>query len=215
MERNARGPVVLVDDQGRLTAIAIDLLQEVTRVPVDLLRAARIRRASQNWLYAPWYRYARGGALTIGRTIWFTRRFFDEQGEADGSGRATWRWASLLAHEVGHLPQAEHFGLSLLGRARYVAHFAWQYGTRALLFRRPVHDGVRAEIAADAGRWVLNELLQPEPLRHPLLLALHSDDGATVRSWLASYRDRIDALHQEYRTASRNGYCPVPDRSPC
>ena len=196
---------MLVTANGELTEMAIDLLHAVARVPIGLLRAARVRRASQNWLHAPWYSFERGGALTIGRTIWFTRRFFDPNAEADGSPRATLRWASLLAHEVGHLPQVERFGLSYLGRLRYVAHFTWHYGTRALLLRTPVHDGVPAEIEADTGRWVLNELLQPAPLCHPLLLALQGNDGTEVRAWLAANQTRIDALHRTYTAETRNG----------
>jgi hypothetical protein len=202
MKGIAQGPVVLVDGQGQLTEVAIDLLHVVTRVRIELLRAARIRRSSSNWLRAPWYGYTRGGALTIGRTIWFTRRYFDPNAEADGSLRGTLRWALLLAHEVGHLPQAARFGQSFCGRVRYVAHFVWHYSKRALLFRRPVHDGVLAEIEADAGRWVLNELLKPEPSSHALLLALHGNDRPTVQAWLASNRERIDALQRHYATTS-------------
>jgi hypothetical protein len=52
---------------------------------------------------------------------------------------------------LGHLPQAEHFGRDFFGKARYVAAFAWQYGSRAVLMKNDVHDGARMEREAEIG----------------------------------------------------------------
>lgn len=187
-----------VRPDGRLTEAARIALQAVSGVRCDLLEQARIRPAAANWLRAPWYRYARGGALTWGRSIYFTRRYFDPKDLGDGSVASTWAWLKLLAHEVGHLPQAERFGLDPVGRARYLAAFTWQYGTRAFTFQRDVHDGALLEIEADRGRWVLLQAVQGDPPTHPLVLAVHGNDADATAVWCALHRDRLEGLHRRY-----------------
>ncbi|MEO7082506.1 MAG: hypothetical protein ABIY71_13315, partial [Flavobacteriales bacterium] len=109
-------PAPLHED-GSLTEATIVLLHAVSGVEEELLHAVRIRPSRSNWLRVPWYPYHRGGAITVGRTIWFTRIWFAPDGLGDGSLRSTWKWMLHLAHEVGHLPQAERFGRSLIGKA--------------------------------------------------------------------------------------------------
>lgn len=191
----------IVHLDGRLTGTAVVLLHAVTGVDESLLRRARIRPATSNWLRAPWYPYSRGGALTVGRTIWFTRAWYHPKGLGDGSLHATHRWLLHLAHEAGHLPQAERFGLSLPGKARYVAAFAWQYGSRALLFRRPVHDGSPLEQEADIGRQVLLHMLGSLGERHPVVVAVHRADTASVEAWCRLQSAQLLALRTEIRTA--------------
>ena len=188
-----------VREDGSLNAAAIELLHAVAGVDVDLLRAVRIRPSHANWLHAPWYRYRRGGAITVGRTIWFTGIWFDPRGLGDGSLPSTRRWLLHLAHEVGHLPQAERFGRSVFAKTRYVATFTWQYASRALLFRRPVHDGSPLEREADLGRQVLFQLIGDMAERHPVIMAVHADDARTVREWCERNFVRITVLAQEYR----------------
>ena len=174
-------PSSLVQPDGHLTPLARLALHTVTGVPMRLLDSVRVKRTSENWLRVPWYRYHRGGAMTVGRTIWFTRKWFDAQGYGDGSLLATWNWLQHLAHEVGHLPQAERFGYGIIGKARYVLAFAKQYGGRAAMLKSDVHDGASLEIEADAGRWALLQLVGDTPLAHPLVLALHEGDTVLVQ----------------------------------
>lgn len=195
-------PATLVTRDGALTPLAIDVLHAFADVPVHLLHATRIRRASDNWLHAPWYRFQRGGAITIGHTIWLTRRYFDTRADGDGSLRATWHWLRILMHEVGHLPQAERFGLSLVGRMRYVMAFILQYGKRALLFQRAVHDDAPLEIEADRGRWTLLRCIGEAPLEHPLMQAIHNNDVRNVRTWLEANAVMIAAERARYRSGS-------------
>lgn len=194
------GVLHLVTPQEGLTAAAQEALHAVSSVPRDLLERTRIRPARANLLHAPWYRYARGGALTLGTTIHFTRIYFDPRGHADGSIASSWKWLQLLAHEVGHLPQAARFGLDAGGRMRYVAAFVAQYGARALTFRFPVHDGSPLEIEADLGRWVLLQLVGSEPLRHPLVQAVHANNAAATRAWCDRHAQRTHDLREQYRT---------------
>lgn len=191
----------IVHVDGRLSDAAVLLLHAVTGVDESLLRRARIRPAASNWLRAPWYPYSRGGALTVGRTIWFTRAWYRPDGLGDGSLHATYRWLLHLAHEAGHLPQADRFGLSLPGKARYVAAFAWQYGSRALLFRRPVHDGSPLEREADLGRRVLLHVLAPLGERHPVVGAVHQGDMAALQAWRLSQGPQLLALLADGRRA--------------
>ena len=120
------------------------------------------------------------------------------QGEGDGSLHATWAWLRLLAHEVGHLTHAEHFGLSAWGRSKYIAAFTWQYTSRALTFRFPVHDGSRLEKEADMGRWVLTQAIGNDPLTHPLVLALHANDERAAHAWCVSCAPQLSALRARY-----------------
>ncbi len=191
-------PASLIQADGQLTALARKVLHAVTGVPMPLLAAVRIRRASENWLHAPWYAYHRGGAITIGRRIWFTRKWFDAEGFGDGSLLATWNWLQHLAHEVGHLPQAERSGHDLPGKIRYVMAFAWQYGGRAMMLRSDVHDGAPLEIEADKGRWVLVRVIGDQPLTHPLIGALHEGDAAGVEKSCRNLAERMTELSRMY-----------------
>lgn len=193
------GPRITVLQGERLTPAACRALSAVSGVSISTLIDARILPASRNLLRAPWYRYARGGAITIRRSIYFTRRYFDPDGWGNDGPTSTWRWLQLLAHEVGHLPQGERFGLDAWGTVRYLAVFTWQYGSRAVLFRTPVHDGARLEIEADLGRQVLMELVGHAPIAHPLVHAVHQQDEDAVRQWCAVERPRIEDLQRRYR----------------
>ena len=151
---------------------------------------------------APWYLHRRGGgALTVGRTIWFTGNWFAAGGpgaRGDGSPLSTWRWLRHLAHEAGHLPQAERHGPRLPGKARYVARFTLQYASRAVRFRRDVHDGTPLEIEADRGRWVLDRLTGAAPVTHPLMAAVLRGDHAAAVAWLHAHQADLRALHAAY-----------------
>ncbi len=186
-----RGHIAVLQDDGHLTGAAVAALHAVSGVDTALLRAAKVRPSSANWLHAPWYPYRRGGALTIGRTIWFTGISFSKHGLGDGSPSSTLRWLLHLAHEVGHLAQAERFGPSLWGKTRYVAAFAWQYATRALLRRRPIHDGSPLEREADAGRRVLRAVVGDQQERHPLVAAVHGHAAPVVERWCVQHRQYL------------------------
>lgn len=188
-----------VREDGSLNDAAIALLHAVTGVDEMLLRAARIRPSRTNWLHAPWYNYHCGGAITVGRTIWFTRIWFEPSGLGDGSLRSSWRWLIHLAHEVGHLQQAERFGRSLFAKARYVSAFTLQYAARALFFRTDVHDGSRLEREADLGRQVLLQAIGDTGENHPAVLAVHRNDSLLVREWCAGHAAPIAEAIAEYR----------------
>lgn len=198
--REARGTVAVLQSDGSLTGAAVQLLHTVTGVDRALLRAARIRPSRTNWLHAPWYSYRRGGAITIGRTIWFSGIWFAPDGYADGSLASTRKWLLHLAHEAGHLPQATRFGRSPAGKMRYVAAFAWQYTARALLFRRPVHDGSPLEREADMGRQVLLQLLGDAQEPHPLVVAVHHRAEGAVLEWCDGHNGQIGGLREKYRS---------------
>ena len=195
------GPVL---PDGSLQEAAVDLLHMVSGVDRALLHAVRIRPARANWLHAPWYARHRGGAITVGRTIWFTANWYRPHGLGDGSLKSTYAWLLHLAHEVGHLPQAERSGRSLLAKARYVAAFAWQYGVRAALFRWPVHDGSPLELEADRGRKVLRELTREAGERHPAVVAVHEGRAEDVRLWCAAQATRVAEVRRLHGIHARS-----------
>lgn len=191
--------VAVLRPDGALTEAAVLLLHAVTRVDEQLLRAVRIRPSRRNWLRAPWYAYRRGGAITVGRTIWFTGIWFHAEGRGDGSPSSTMHWLLHLAHEVGHLPQAERFGHSLPGKLRYVTAFAGQYIKRAVLFRWPVHDGSPLEREAELGRQTLLHLLGGERENHPMVQAVHHQDARLVAEWARREYRHLASLAQAAR----------------
>lgn len=188
-----------VRPDGSLTEAAIVLLHAVSGVDPDLLRAVRIRPSRRNWLHAPWYPYSRGGAITVGRTIWFTRIWSDPKGHGDGSLHSTWKWLLLLAHEVGHLPQAERFGRSFSAKTRYVSTFLWQYASRAMMLRRPVHDGSRLEREAELGRWVLLRSVDTRDELDPIVRLVLAGRTDAVLAWCNERKARIVELQRRYR----------------
>jgi hypothetical protein len=191
--------LTLVLDDGSLTETTQLVLRACTEATPDALKHVRIRPARNNWLRAPWYRYERGGAITVGQRIWFTRKWFAPEGHGDGSIGSTWKWLQHLAHEAGHLPQAERYGLSFFGKSRYVGAFAAQYGWRAITFRSQIHDLAPLEIEADLGRWVLREAVGLDPLNDPLVIAVHHNDEAAVKAWCSQHQEKLNALKDEYR----------------
>ena len=198
-------PTPLLTDDGRLTPMAVDLLAALAAVDRDLLLRARVKRTGGDVLWFPWYRRRRGGgAFVVGRTIRFTPNWYAASGYGrssfgDRSRRSTLRWLMHLAHEVGHLPQAERFGQQALGRLRYLLAFAGQYGSRALLGRWPVHDGAPLEREADRGRWVLRELLVQDRRKGLLLVkAVQAGDRDAVLGWLRQATPLIGQLQTRY-----------------
>ena len=140
----------------------------------------------------------------VGRTIRFTPNWYAASGYGrssfgDHSRRSTLRWLMHLAHEVGHLPQAERFGQHALGRLRYLLAFAGHYGSRALMGRWPVHDGAPLEQEADRGRWVLRELLVQDRRKGLLLVkAVQAGDRDAVLGWLRQSTPLIGQLQTRY-----------------
>ena len=198
-------PTPLLTDDGRLTPMAVELLAALSAVRPDLLEGARVRPTGARVLWFPWYRRRRGGgAFVVGRTIRFTPNWYAATGYGrssfgDRSRRSTLRWLMHLAHEVGHLPQAERFGQQALGRLRYLLAFAGQYGSRALLGRWPVHDGAPLEREADRGRWVLRELLVQDRRKGLLLVkAVQAGDRDAVLGWLRQATPLIGQLQTRY-----------------
>ncbi|MCB9199216.1 MAG: hypothetical protein H6596_01870 [Flavobacteriales bacterium] len=198
-------PTPLLTDDGRLTPMAVDLLAALAAVDRELLVRARVKRTGGDVLWFPWYRRRRGGgAFVVGRTIRFTPNWYAASGYGrssfgDRSRRSTLRWLMHLAHEVGHLPQAERFGQHALGRLRYLLAFAGQYGSRALMGRWPVHDGAPLEREADRGRWVLRELLVQDRRKGLLLVkAVQAGDRDAVLGWLRQSTPLIGQLQTRY-----------------
>ncbi len=185
--------VSVLRPDGSLTPAAISVLHLVSGVGLHLLQAVRIRPSTANWLRAPWYSYHRGGAITIGRTIWFTRKWFAADGHGDGSLESTRRWLLHLAHEVGHLPQAERSGQGVWGKLRYVSAFACQYTLRAITLARPVHDGSPLEMEADRGRQVLLQLLEL-PQGNELLALVHRNEEEATQLACSTIKDQWPGL---------------------
>ena len=178
----------LLESDGRLNTPTRLLLGAVSGVHDDLLTAVRILPKEYNWLRFPWYATAKGGgAFVLGDRIYAHRRFFAPQ--------ASRAFLFMLAHEVGHLPHAAHFGFSGLGRTRFVLWAAGHYLRSALRHGREAHRLARIEQEAERGRWVLAALLNATASDPPFQL-LHAADA--MRSWLQRHGELLSSLHRNY-----------------
>lgn len=110
---------------------------------------------------------AGGGAMAVWDRIIFTENYFESTpgvyvssaGKEKGFGRNIWAWLSMSSHEVGHLPQADEFDHSIVGKLAYLASFAGEYGitlakTGSLT---DAHDKASREVEANQGKLTLKE----------------------------------------------------------
>jgi hypothetical protein len=179
---------------GKLDRRTVVLLSAITAVPERTIAAAVVLPNRRNWLRAPWFLRAKGGgAMVIGRRIYFTMRWFDPNKADDVSV------LRLLSHEVGHLVQAERFGLGAWGRCRYVAWFAAQYGQNLLRGEPRVHAAAKGEREAELGRWVLDRWLADSARSKFALAAWRNGDLAALKESLSADRDAISQWQKAYR----------------
>lgn len=171
----------------RLNEASVVLLSRVCGAREALLERVRIRHRRHNWLHAPWYAASKGGgALTIGDRIHVTSTH--DPGLL-GDDRHRWlRWILLMAHEVGHVQQAERFGFGVMGRMTFVLWAAWNYVRSFFLNGLKAHANAPFERKADLGRVMLRELLERTGgcnERHPIIKLLITNDAPAMRRWLA------------------------------
>lgn len=168
------------------------LLHAVSGVPMRLLEQARVLPRSANWLHFPWYAASKGGgAFVLGQRIYVSRERLDGP---------PLKLLLLLAHEVGHLPQAERFGWSAWGRTRFVVWAASQYLVSFVRHGRNAHRKASLEQEAQRGRWVLAELLRDsgDPKDHPVLEIIQRNDPVAMRAWLSAQAGAVAELHRVY-----------------
>ena len=166
------------------------LLAAATGVDQELLLTVRIRHRKHNWLHAPWYPASHGGgALTIGRFIHVTGKH-----DPDTLGHDPQRWLNwtlLMAHEVGHVQQAEHFGFDIGGRTRFTLWAAKNYAVSFFRNGMNAHDAAPFELEAETGRVRLRALLERTGgchTRHPIVAMLMTNDAQGMRNWLATHQ---------------------------
>ena len=192
---------MLVRDDRSLSAPLLELLHSVSGVDRHLLERARIYPHTANWLHFPWYPNSRGGAFVLGHRIYLKKR--SQAGALLAKGPEHIAALILLAHEVGHLPQADRFGMSGFGKARFICWAAWQY-TRSALRNGPInaHDDAPLEREADEGRWVLEKLLETVAnAEHEQELSnlLALEDPNAMINWLGDHNTLIARLRTTYQ----------------
>ena len=187
--RMANFVAMWLEKDGRLTRPTQKLLGAVSGVRAPLLASVRVFPKDHNWLHFPWYAAAKGGgAFVMGERISAHRHFFLPE-HSPG-------FLFLLAHEVGHLPHAERFGASGLGRSRFVCWAAGHYLRSALLHGKHAHRLARIEQEAERGRWVLRELVQATQKDS---VFAHMQDEAALSEWLQRHTALIASLHKAYK----------------
>lgn len=192
--------MLLKADHG-LSDSLILLLTTVSGVDTQLLEQTRVVPHTANWLRFPWYPASRGGAFVLGSRIYLKSRSL--QGAYQTNGPEHMTSLLLLAHEVGHLPQAQRFGQSGFGKFTFLCWAAGQYAYSALR-NGPIkaHDHAPLEREADEGRWVLLELLKAtanEYHKHVVTSILARDDTDRMAAWLTQHSKLITDLRTTYQ----------------
>jgi len=192
---------MLVRSDRSLTVPLLELLHAVSGVERQFLERARIYPHTANWLHFPWYPRSRGGAFVLGSRIYLKERSL--AGTHHTSGPEHSASLLLLAHEVGHLPQAHRFRMNGLGKIRYAVWAAGQYGWSALR-NGPTHahDDAPLEREADEGRWVLGKLMETiarTERRQDLSDILALEDPSSMINWLAVHAELIAGLRKTYQ----------------
>ncbi len=178
----------ILKENGHFTSAAALLLAAVSKVPLAMIERAVVLSKRRNWLHFPWYPKSRGGAFVLGEKVYVSDHFV--QPNEDPS----LRFLLLLAHEVGHLPHADQWGISPWGRAKFVLWATGHYARSSLLNGRHGHRKARIEQEAERGRWVLSELIRIN--RPSLEELLRTKDG--MAAWLSQQRSMLKELHAKY-----------------
>ncbi len=176
-----------------MNAATVALLASVTAVPETLLQRVRVFHRRHNWLSAPWYAASKGGGgLTLGDRIYVTPAHAPLLLGADPD--RWWRWLLLMAHEVGHVRQAQDFGSDVWGRTRFALWASVQYVGSFLRHGRHAHDRAPFEVEAERGRRTLALLMELTggcSATHPVVaMALGNDHNGMLR-WLQEHAAAI------------------------
>ena len=169
-----------------LNAATVALLASVTAVPETLLQRVRVFHRRHNWLSAPWYVASKGGGgLTLGDRIYVTPAHAPLLLGADQY--RWWRWLLLMAHEVGHVRQAQHFGFDSWGRTRFALWASLKYVESFLRNGRYAHDRAPFEVDAEKGRRALALLMELTggcTADHPVVAMALCNDHTGMHRWL-------------------------------
>ncbi len=169
-----------------LNPASVGLLAAVTGVPEPLLLAVRVFHRRNNWLNAPWYAASRGGGgLTLGDRIYVTPEH--DPALLDTDPERWWRWLLLMAHEVGHVRQAHHFGFDAWGRTRFALWASGKYVGSFLRNGSYAHDRAPFEVEAEGGRRALALLMELTGgcnAAHPVVGMAMRNDHAGMNQWL-------------------------------
>lgn len=173
-------------NEHRLNGASNHLLSAATGAEEDLLALVRIRHQRHNWLHAPWYAASEGGgAMTIGHIIHVTPA---HDPDALGQDAKRWlNWLLLMAHEVGHVRQAQRFGFTAWGRMRFTLWAARNYIISFLRHGRKAHDRARFEIEAERGRLRLRAWLNATggcTPNHPVICYAMRNESEAMRAWI-------------------------------
>ena len=98
-----------------------------------------------------------------------------------------WRWLLLMAHEVGHVRQAQHFGFDSWGRTRFALWASLKYVESFLRNGRYAHDRAPFEVDAEKGRRALALLMELTggcTADHPVVAMALCNDHTGMHRWL-------------------------------
>ena len=174
------------------------LLAATTVLSDDRLRQVQVAHRRHNWLHAPWYPASQGGgALTLGNRIYVTGT---HDPEAIGEDPMRWlNWVLLMAHEVGHVRQADGFGYSIVARMRFVLWASSKYIASFTRNGLAAHAKAPFELEAERGRQRLRYVLDSTggcTPQHPVIRLLVTNDHGTMGTWLAANNAQIAQAYE-------------------
>jgi hypothetical protein len=172
----------------RLNPSCILLYGRLLGLPAELLGRVRVFPRDRNWLHAPWYGDAPGGAMVLAEHIYLSRTLYHAPQGRDS--RLHLSWLLLMAHELVHVRQARSLSPGPLRPLRFGVWAGLRYARSFLRHGRRAYAEAAFEREAESGRDALKELLtrtggiHPQ---HPIVAWCMEDRQEELRQWLAAH----------------------------
>ncbi|MEZ4755691.1 MAG: hypothetical protein R2817_02560 [Flavobacteriales bacterium] len=169
----------------RLNASCVLLYARLLGIAPEVLGRVRLMPRDRNWLHAPWYGDAPGGAMVLADDIYLSRTLYHAPQGKDS--RLQLIWLLLMAHELVHVRQARRLSNGPLRSIRFGVWAALRYARSFLRHGRRAYAEAEFEREAEGGREALRQLLQRtggiHPL-HPLVVLCMEDRPEALSHWL-------------------------------
>ncbi|MCU0320216.1 MAG: hypothetical protein MUE88_09075 [Flavobacteriales bacterium] len=172
----------------RLNPSCILLYGRLLGLPAELLGRVRLFPRDRNWLHAPWYGDAPGGAMVLAEHIYLSRTLYHAPQGRDRTLHLS--WLLLMAHELVHVRQARSLSPGPLRPLRFGVWAGLRYARSFLRHGRRAYAEAAFEREAESGRDALKELLtrtggiHPQ---HPIVAWCMEDRQEELQQWLAAH----------------------------
>lgn len=172
----------------RLNASCVLLYGRLLGLAPEVLVRVRLFPRDRNWLHAPWFGDAPGGAMVLAEHVYLSRTLFHAPQGSDRSLQLS--WLLLMAHELVHVRQSRALAAGPLRPLRFGLWAGLRYARSFFLHGRRAYANAGFEREAEAGRNALRALLAQtggaHP-QHPLVALCMEDRPEALRHWLDAH----------------------------